>query len=421
MGLKQVIQSAVGGALADQWLEIIEPDRMDDTTVFTKGVPVRKDDKRNHNRKGTADYITDGSVIHVYPNQCMLLVDGGKIVDYTAEEGYFTVDNQSAPSMMNGRFLDTLKETFNRFRYGGTTPTKQQVFCINLQEIKGIKFGTRNPINYFDNFYNAELFLRAHGTYSMKVTDPLLFYAEAVPRSAERVDIEDINQQYTFEFIEALQTAMNQLSVDGVRISHVQAKGRELSRYMQDILDEDWRKNRGMEVQAVAIASISYDEKSQELINMRNEGAMLSDASIREGYVQGSVARGIEAAGSNEAGATQSFLGMGMGMHTGGLGQMSETNRQQMQQQMQQQMNQQTEDHTHPVQDTTSDAAWVCAHCNHENVAGKFCSNCGEKRPDTNISCLNCGYTPEPNQPMPKFCPECGTAFPQKQTPEDER
>ena len=57
---------------------------------------------------------------------------------------------------------------------------------MNLQEIKGIKFGTRNPVNYFDNFYNAELFLRAHGTYSMKVTDPLKFSGEVIPQNADR-------------------------------------------------------------------------------------------------------------------------------------------------------------------------------------------------------------------------------------------
>ena len=69
------------------------------------------------------------------------------------------------------------------------------MFYVNLQEIKGIKFGTRNPVNYFDNFYNAELFLRAHGTYSIKVTDPLKFYAEVIPKNANRVEIENINSQ----------------------------------------------------------------------------------------------------------------------------------------------------------------------------------------------------------------------------------
>ena len=117
------------------------------------------------------------------------------------------------------------------------------------------------------------------------------------------MEIEDINEQYFSEFMEALQAAINQMSADGVRISYVPSKGRELSRYMSSILDEDWKLMRGIEVQSVGIASISYDEESQKLIQMRNQGAMLSDASIREGYVQGAMARGIEAAGSNANGS----------------------------------------------------------------------------------------------------------------------
>ena len=109
MGIIKAISSAVGGGLADQWLEVIEPDRMSYTTVCTAGVTVRRDDKRGSNRKGTENTVSDGSVIHVYPNQFMLLVDGGKIVDYTAEEGYYTVQNSSLPSMFNGQFGDSLK------------------------------------------------------------------------------------------------------------------------------------------------------------------------------------------------------------------------------------------------------------------------------------------------------------------------
>ncbi len=109
MGLIKAIKSAVGGSLADQWLEVIEPNQMTDSTVFTNGVTVRKDDPKNQNTKGTEGIVTDGSVIHVYPNMFMMLVDGGKVVDYTAEEGYFRVDNQSQPSMLNGRFMATLR------------------------------------------------------------------------------------------------------------------------------------------------------------------------------------------------------------------------------------------------------------------------------------------------------------------------
>lgn len=400
MGLIKAIGSAIGGSLADQWLEVIEPNDMGDNTVFTSGVTVRKDDKRNSNKKGTADTITNGSIVHVYPNQFMMLVDGGKVVDYTAEEGYYKVDNSSLPSLFNGTFKEALKESFQRIKFGGVTPSSQKVFFINLQEIKGIKFGTPNPLNYFDDFYNSELFLRTHGTYSIKISDPLLFYMEAIPRNADKVEIQDINEQYLSEFLEALQSAMNQMSIDGIRISHVASKGRDLSQYMANILDEEWKKSRGMEIQAVGISSISYDDESKELINMRNKGAMLGDPSVREGYVQGSIARGIEAAGSNEAGSAQTFMGMGMGMQTSGgfMGAASESNQKQMDDQRNKVEANSKSDEGH---------SWFCTDCGAKNT-GKFCAECGAKR-NAPTQCSKCGFTPDGE--VPKFCPECGNKF----------
>lgn len=422
MGIIKAIASAVGGGLADQWLEVIEPDEMSDKTVFTRGVTVRRNDSRNANRRGTQDTVSNGSVIHVYPNQFMMLVDGGKVVDYTAEEGYYTVNNSSMPSMFNGEFGDSLKESFNRIKFAGVTPGVQKVFYINLQEIKGIKFGTRNPVNYFDSFYNAELFLRAHGTYSIKIKNPLTFYSEAIPKNDDRVEIEEINEQYLAEFLEAFQSAINQMSADGVRISFVASKGRELSKYMADILDADWGEMRGIEIQSVGISSISYDEESTKLINMRNQGAMLGDATVREGYVQGSVARGIEAAGSNANGSMAGFMGVGMGMQatTGFMGAASQSNQAQMEREAARATaaqpvpgswkcscgNENTGKFCSNCGSPKPEAStWKCS-CGNEN-SGKFCSNCGKPKP-SQLKCASCGYEPDPSQPAPKFCPECG-------------
>jgi len=259
MGIIKAVKQAIGGGFADTWQEVIEPDNIGDQTVYARGVLVN----RGQNKKGSDDIVSNGSIIHVYDNQFMILVDGGKIVDYTAEPGYYKVSNSSMPSLFNGQFGDSLKETFDRVRFGGQTPQSQKVYYINLQEIKGIKFGTRNPINYYDTFYNAELFLRAHGTYSIKIVNPLQFYAEAIPKNMDHVEITDINEQYLSEFLEALQSAINQMSADGTRISFVTSKASELGRYMAKCLDESWNQMRGMEVQSVGIASLSYDEKSQ--------------------------------------------------------------------------------------------------------------------------------------------------------------
>ncbi len=358
MGIIKAIGEAVAKGLADQWLEVIEPDRMGDQTVMTAGIRTRK----GQNTKGTDNTVSNGSIIHVYDNQFMMLVDGGKVVDYTAEPGYYKVDQSSLPSLFNGQFGETLAEAFNRIRYGGETPYAQKVFYINLQEIKGIKFGTRNPVNYFDNFYNAELFLRAHGTYSIKIVNPLQFYAEAVPRDKEHVEIGEINEQYLSEFMEALQSAINRMSAEGVRISHVSGKAAELGKYMASVLDEDWNKMRGMEIQAVGIAGISYTEDSQKLINTRNEGAMLSDPSVAQGYMVKQLSEGVRNAGSNEAGAMQGFMGVGlgasaMGTMMSGFSQMAQS---------------------FGGGKPAPAREWTCV-CGTVNT-GKFCSECGKPR-----------------------------------------
>lgn len=424
MGIIKAFVGAISGGLADQWEEVIEAGDMSDTTVFVKGVKVRANDKRNErrssNKKGTSDLISNGSIIQVKENQFMILTDGGKIVDYTAEPGYFKVDNSSAPSLFNGEFGKAIAESFSRIKFGGVTPLKQEAYFINLQEIKGIKFGTRNPVNYFDNFYNAELFLRAHGTYSIKVTDPIKFYSEVIPKNAERVDISEINEQYMSEFLEGLTAAMNRMSADGIRISYVASKSTELSKYMATELDESWRNMRGFEVQSVGIASVSYDEDSKKLINMRNQGAMLGDASVREGYVQGAVARGFEAAGSNANGATGAFVGMGMGMGATGnfMASASETNREQMKRDAERREAAAAADGWTckcGAKNTgkfcsecgsprpEAPATWTCK-CGAKNT-GKFCSECGSPRPEGEWVCSGCG---KKNAADVKFCPDCG-------------
>ena len=421
MGIIKAFFNAMGGNLADQWQEVLEADNMSDTTVFTKGVKVRKNDKRNNNKKGTDDVISNGSIIHVYPGQFMMLVEGGKIIDFTAEEGYYKVDNSAAPSLFAGQFGKSLVDAFARVKFGGVPSYSQKAYFINLQEIKGIRFGTRTPVNYFDSFYNSELFLRAHGNYSIKITDPIKFYTEAIPKNSDRVDIADINEQYLSEFLEALTAAINRMSADGIRISYVASKSRELSQYMATELDESWKNMRGIEVQSVGIASVSYDDESKELINMRNKGAMLGDPTVREGYVQGSIARGIEAAGSNAAGSAQGFFGIGMGMAGAGnfMGTASETNRRQME------VNEQNRASAASANGWTCSCGvknegkfcsecgakkpvaagtWVCS-CGKEN-SGKFCSECGSARPDSDWFCTECGAKNSANS---KFCSECGT------------
>ncbi|MCI7767054.1 MAG: SPFH domain-containing protein [Oscillospiraceae bacterium] len=395
MGLITAAVSSVSGSLADSWKEVIEPDEMSDSTLLVKGVAIKK----GSNKRGTENVVSNGSIIHVFPNTLMLLMDGGKIVDYSAQEGYYEVNNSSSPSLFNGELKDTLKDTWERFKFGGAPSQRQYVYYINTAEIKGIKFGTRQPVNYFDNFYNAELFLRAHGSYSIKITDPIKFFTEFAPKGTDRIEIKDLSEQLFNEFMDALQSAINQMSVDGVRISAITSKSRELSKYMAQTLDADWTELRGIEICSVGIASISYDDESKALINMRNKGAMMSDPTIREGFVQSSVAQGLQSAGSNPAGAGSAFMGMNMGMGGAGgfMNAASQTNAAQMQMQAQQAAAQQAAN------------TWKCS-CGAENT-GNFCNNCGSKKPaPAGEWTCSCG-----TKNTGRFCGNCGAKNPNEE------
>lgn len=224
------------------------------------------------------------------------------------------------------------------------------------------------------------------------------------------MEINDINEQYLSEFLEALQTSINQLSADGVRISYVPSKGRELSKYMAQTLDEDWNQMRGMEIQSVGIASISYDEESTKLINMLQSGRPCWETRPSgRAMCRAPMARGLEAAGSNANGAMAGFMGMGVGMQAGGnmMGNASQVNLAQMQMQQQAAANQAAAQQAGAAAAQTpgNAAGWTCE-CGAVN-SGKFCGECGKPQPAANTWICECG-----NVNTGKFCSECGKPAP---------
>lgn len=83
--------------------------------------------------------------------------------------------------------------------------------------------------------------------------------------------------------------------------------------------------------------------------------------------MQSAVAKGLQSAGSNRAGAGQAYMAMGMGMQGAGnfMASASATNAQQMQQQA--------------AAQAAPANGWTCT-CGTVN-SGNFCTNCGGKKP----------------------------------------
>lgn len=67
---------------------------------------------------------------------------------------------------------------------------------------------------------------------------------------------------------------------------------------------------------------------------------------------------------------------------------------------------------TEQVQQPQQDAGWVCMKCGKMGNTGKFCSDCGAKRPEvgdgSTWTCTECGHTGNNGN----FCAECGAKRP---------
>ncbi len=431
MGLIKAGMGAIGGTLADQWKEFFYCDAIDKNVLVVKGQ--KRVTSRTTNTKGNDNIISNGSGIAVADGQCMIIVEQGKIVEVCAEPGQFTYDTSTEPSLFSGSLGKSIIETFKtmgkRFAYGGDTGKDQRVYYFNTKEIIDNKFGTANPLPFrvVDSKIGLDIdvSIRCNGVYSYKIANPILFYTNVCGNVEQEYTRSEIDSQLKTEFISALQPAFAKLSALEMRPNQVPAHAEELSSFMNEALNKKWGELRGLQVVSIAMNPITLPEEDAEMIKQAQRTAIMRDPGMAAATLVGAQAEAMKSAASNEAGAMTGFLGMGMAMNAGGG--MNAQNLYAMAQQQQA-----------PAAPAPAPAVggWTCS-CGAVNT-GKFCAECGAKKPDDGWTCScgtvnkgkfcvecgakkpaseplyrcdKCGWEPEDPKHPPKFCPECGDPF----------
>lgn len=402
MGLIKAGAGALGSTLADQWKEFFYCDAIDKDTLVVKGV--KRVSSRSSNTKGSDNIISNGSGIAVADGQCMIIVEQGKIVEVCAEPGQFTYDTSTEPSIFAGSLGQSILDTFRligkRFTFGGDTGKDQRVYYFNTKEIVDNKFGTANPIPFrvVDSNIGLDLdtSVRCNGVYSYKLTNPLLFYTNVCGNVEQDYSRDEIDSQLKTEFISALQPAFAKLSEMGMRPNQIPAHAEELSQLMNETLTRKWGEIRGISVVSIAMNPITLPEEDAKAIKELQRSAVMRDPTMAAANLVGAQADAMRTAAGNSAGAMTGFMGMGMAMNAGGV------NAQNLYAMGQQQAAPAAAAPAAPAAE-----AWTCA-CGSVNT-GKFCPECGAKKPV--YRCNKCGWKPaDPSKP-PKFCPECGDPF----------
>ena len=435
MGLIKAGLGALGGVLADQWKEFFYCEALDKDVLVVKGQ--KRIGNRSSNTKGSDNIISNGSGIAVADGQCMIIVEQGKIVEVCAEPGEFTYDTSSEPSIFTGKLGDSIKETFKligrRFTYGGDTGKDQRVYYFNTKEILDNKYGTATPIPFrvvVDEQLNYKLSvdLRCNGVYSYHICDPLLFYTNVCGNVAAEYRRDEIDGMLKGELLSALQPALAKISAKKIMYYEIPAHTDEIAQALNEVLSEQWRERRGIEVVSFAVNSVSVPDDQRKKITEWEENAMTTNVNTAAARMVGASSDAMRQAASNPNGAMMGFMGMGMAQ---GMGGGAAANLYAMAGQQQP---------AAPAAPAAAPAAgWKCA-CGAVNTGkfcaecgapkpaegwtckcgavnkGKFCAECGSPKPagEPLYKCDKCGWEPEDPRHPPKFCPECGDPFDDK-------
>ena len=431
MGLLKAGFGALGGVLADQWKEYFYCDALDADVIAAKGQ--KRVSGRSSNTRGSENVISNGSVIAVADGQCMMIVDQGKVVEFCAEPGEFVYDSSTEPTIFEGKFgkalIDTFKNIGKRFTYGGEAPKDQRVYYFNTKELVGNKYGTPNPVPFRVVDQRAgidiDIAIRCFGEYSYHICNPMLFYTNVCGNVEEHYTRGQLDSQLKTELLTALQPAFARISGMGIRYSALPGHTMELAEALNDVLSNKWREMRGLEIVSFGVSSVKATEEDEEMIKQLQRNAAFRDPTMAAAHLVGAQAEAMQSAAKNEgAGAAMAFMGMNMAGNAGGA---SVQNLYAMGAQ-------------NPAPQPVAQG-WTCS-CGAVST-GKFCTECGAKRPENKqgwtcscgtlnrgnfcsecgakkpagtpkYRCDKCGWEPVDPQNPPKFCPECGDIFDQK-------
>ena len=333
MGLIRSAVGSIGGTLADQWKDFYTvPQWIGQTAAFFPSEQQGKNAGRGSNVRASDSVITNGSKIVVPEGYGLLTFEDGGLTSFVAEPGAYTWNSDDPTSesiFADGGFVSPIvKQSWQRFKFGGRPGSQQAALFVNLKELPNNKFGTQSAIYWDDAYLNAQVGATTRGTYTIKIIDPILFARNVLPaaflQNGNVFDFtdpqNDVATQLFTEVVASLAGAFSAYTNDpsnGNRISNIQRDSVGFAASLSRVVEESfqWMSERGLTIEKVAIVGIEYDEPTKELLKTVQRADALS-GSRGNSNLQASIAAGLESAGSVDGSAGI----LGLGVAAGGIG-----------------------------------------------------------------------------------------------------
>ncbi|HHX63854.1 MAG TPA: SPFH domain-containing protein [Chloroflexi bacterium] len=246
--------------------------------------------------RGAGDFRI-GSQLIVREGQAAVFFRDGKALD-TFMPGRYTITTANIPLLAN-----LVSAVFS-----GNTPFTAEVYFVSTRDFIDLRWGTPEPITLRDEVLRM-VRLRAHGTYSMHVSDPQMFVNQFVGArgfySTQDV-VNFLRGMIINRFTDLLGQNMRS-------VLDLPAMFEEISAATRVRLRDDFAA-LGLTLRQLYIMSVSPTEETAAAID---EAASMGAIGDMDRYMKFKTARAVgdaAAAGGEAGGATQTGLGLGAGL-----------------------------------------------------------------------------------------------------------
>jgi membrane protease subunit (stomatin/prohibitin family) len=339
--------------------------------------------------EGSAE-IKFGAQLVVRENQAAVFFRDGKGLDVFGP-GRHTLSTQNLPILTKVLALP----------WGFKSPFRVEVYFVNLKVFTNMRWGTKDPVAFKDKEFGL-IRLRAFGTFTMQVTQPLLFINTLVGTQGtfETVNVED----YLREIIVSRLNDFLGETVD--TLVDLPKYYDEMAVAVKTRLTEDFRKY-GMELVDFYINRITPPEDVQKMIDERSGMAAVGDLDSFLKY-KAAKAMGDAATTGGPAGGAGAGMGLGVGA---GLGMMIPGMLYKIIEKGDQSEGRAIEKGMVNCPKCHGDVpinSRFCPHCGHQMVVIRKCPRCSKDLAASDNFCPSCGL----DLKVEHQCRKCNTKLP---------
>jgi membrane protease subunit (stomatin/prohibitin family) len=341
-----------------------------------------------------------GSQLIVRENQAAIFFRDGKALDVLGP-GRHTLSSLNLPILTKVLSLP----------FGFTSPFRCEVLFVNLKVFTNMRWGTKDPVAFKDSELGL-VRLRAFGSFTMQVKQPLLFINTLVGTqgSFETSHVEDYLR-------EVIVSRLNDFLGEQVdTILRLPSQYDEMAAAVKTRLFEDFRKY-GIELVDFFINRITPPEEVQRMIDERSGMQAVGDV---DRFLRFRAAKAIGDAATSGAGVLgggEAASGMGLGVGAG-LGMMLPG---MLFRSLEGSAKKGLVNCPECHGEVTPDSRF-CAHCGHQMVIIRKCPRCDKNLTATANFCPTCGHDLKAELhcsqcqakllPGTKFCSHCGEKVP---------